>query len=311
MPKVFGIVQETGESWDREHLLAIDSQFIPENNSDIQGVPDWSAKEILHRLERIRAPVVVSHVSAARLLGLPLPYRIATDPNLHITVSRSRARPHQAGIRTHLGDLVDPEVVVTNGVHITTPARIVTDLSGVLNLSELNVLFDAVQAPHVDQLLDRAVDQTFGRNSGGALTYSEFAEIMLRRDRFPGRTNVLRLLELREQHWLPSSDYPWQSFVAATIASASNTSIKLLSPEQLAVPAHNVIVVRPWHFDDDRDTAMTLAATITALRSFGWCADSFSYRDLLSVDSVLYLYAKTRNRSEFAHMRLHVPQMLR
>ncbi len=235
MPKVFGIVQEASESWDREHLLAIDSQFIPENNSDIQGVPDWSAKEILHRLERIRAPVVVSHVSAARLLGLPLPYRIATDPHLHITVSRSRARPHQAGIRTHLGDLVDPEVVVTNGVHITAPARIAADLAEVLNLSELNVLLDAAQAPHVDQ--------TFGRNSGDALTDSEFTEIMLRRDRFPGRTNVLRLLELREQHWLPSSDYPWQSFVAATI---------------------------------------------TALRSFGWCADSFSYRDLLSVDSVLY-----------------------
>ncbi len=46
MPKVFGIVQEASESWDREHLLAIDSQFIPENNSDIQGVPDSSAKEI-------------------------------------------------------------------------------------------------------------------------------------------------------------------------------------------------------------------------------------------------------------------------
>ena len=140
---------------------------------------------------------------------------------------------------------------------------------------------------------------------------SEFVKILLRRKRFPGRNNATRLVELQKLCLLPYSTIPWQSFIAATISSSYNTSIALLSSDQLAVPAHNVIVVQPWHFSDNRETSMSIASTITALRSFGWCADSFSYRDLLSVDSLLSLYARTRNHSDFAHMRRYTPQSQR
>lgn len=315
-PAVFGSSVVTRHCWDDQQLLAIDSLFLPDNNSDFPGVPDWSHQELQRRIGRIRAPAVVSHVSAARILGLPLPYRIAVDPRLHVTVSRSRARSHQAGIHSHLGDLVPEEIVVTNGLRITHPARIVADLAGALGLAELNVLLDAARAPHLDPLFDPVVDygepETQGSTyrppygySPGASPASEFVDILLRRKRFPGRTNVIRLVELREHNLLPSLDIAWQSFTAAALASHYNTSIVLLSPEQLAVPAHNVIVVQPWHFSDSRETSMSIATTITALRSFGWCADSFSYRDLLSADSLLHLYAKARHRPEFAHMQLH------
>lgn len=315
-PAVFGSSVLTQHSWDDEQLLAIDSLFIPGNNSDFPGVPDWSYQELQRRIGRIRAPAVISHVSAARILGLPLPYRVAIDPRLHVTVSRSRARSHQVGIRSHLGDLIPAEIVTTNGLRMTHPARIVADLAGVLNLSELNVLLDAAQAPHLDPLFDPVADS--GESDVKHSTYkppyssfpsassaSEFINILLRRRRFPGRTNVTQLVELRKHNLLPSSDVCWQSFTAATLSSRYKTSILLVSPDQLVVPAHNMIVVQPWHFSDNRETSMSIASTITALRSFGWCADSYSYRDLLSVDSLLSLYAKTRNRSEYAHMRLH------
>jgi len=58
------------------------------------------------------------------------------------------------------------------------------------------------------------------------------------------------------------------------------------------IPAHNVIVVQPWHLEDDRNTAMNIAASITALRSFGWCAFSLSYRDLLSEKDSLELISR-------------------
>ncbi len=304
--------------WDDEQLLAIDSLFMPENNSDFPGVPDWNDYELRRRIGRIRAPAIISHVSAARIFDLPLPYRIAVDPHLHVTVSRSRARSHQKGIRSHLGDLTNEEIVVTNGLRLTHPARIVADLAGILNLSELNVLLDAAQAPHLNALFDPEINDKDRRidlsvysqpyeNVTSAQHESEFVKILLRRKRFPGRTNVTRLVELRQQNLLPYSTIPWQSFIAAAISSNYSTSIALLSADQLAVPAHNVIVVQPWHFSDDRETSMSIAATITALRSFGWCADSFSYRDLLSVDSLLSLYSKKRNRPEFAHMRLRSP----
>jgi hypothetical protein len=322
-PAIFGSSVYSHHSWEVEQLLAIDSLFIPENNSDFPGVPNWSNQELRHRIGRIRAPAIISHVSAARILGLPLPYRVAADPRLHVTVARSRARSHQVGIRSHLGDLVPAEIVVTNGLRITHPARIVADLAGLLNLSELNVLLDASQAPHIDPLFEEskgdgdkgsAISQSGIKqsmytpsfyNSASTQSESEFVKVLLRRKRFPGRTNVTRLVELREKNLLPFCSIPWQSFIAATIASRFNTSTLLLSPDQIAIPAHNVIVVQPWHFSDDRETSMTIASTITALRSFGWCADAFSYRDLLSVDSLLSLYAKARNRPEFAHLRLH------
>jgi len=69
------------------------------------------------------------------------------------------------------------------------------------------------------------------------------------------------------------------------------------------IPAHNVILVQPWHLDDDRISAMNIAATITALRSFGWCAFSLSYLDLLSEKSVLSSYEKARNHANFNHLR--------
>lgn len=315
-PAAFGSTAQASNSWELDQLLAIDSLFIPENYSRVLGIPNCSDQELRFRVGRIRAPAVISHVSAARVFGLPLPYRVAVDPRLHVTVSRSRARSQLAGIHSHLGDLIAEEIVVVNGLSITSPARIVADLAGVLNLSELNVLFDAAQAPHIDALCDLGVEQedikihhsSFMQpfhNSTKAQSESEFVKIILRRKRFAGRSHVTRILSLRDQHLLPYSDIPWQSFVAATIASNYNASISLLSPEQLAVPAHNVIIVKPWHFSDDRETSMSIASTITALRSFGWCADSFSYRELLSVDSLLQLYAKSRNRSEFAHMRLY------
>jgi hypothetical protein len=317
-PAVFGSSAVTLHAWEDDQLFAIDSLFIPENNSDFPGVPRQSDQELRRRIGRIRAPAIISHVSAARIFDLPLPYRIAVDPRLHVTVPRSRARSHQTGIRSHLGDLLPAEIVVTNGLRLTHPARIVADLAGLLNLSELNVLLDAAQAPHLNALFDLEIDyedrgiettscrQPFG-STASAQHESEFVSILLRRKRFPGRTNVIRLVELRKRNLLPYSTIPWQSLVAAAISSNYNTPITLLSQDQLAVPAHNVIVVQPWHFSDDRETSMSIASTITALRSFGWCADSFSYRDLLSVDSFLSLYARTRNRSEFSHMWLRTP----
>lgn len=318
-PAIFGSSTLTLHAWDNEQLLAIDSLFMPENNSDFPGLPNWSDQELGRRVGRIRAPAVISHVSAARMFNLPLPYRIAVDPRLHVTVSRSRARSHQAGIYSHLGDLIPAEIVVTNGLRLTHPARIVADLAGVLNLCELNVLLDAAQAPHVNALFDPKIDHEYGgigrsvsgqwsHNGASAQHESEFMKILLRRKRFPGRTNATRLVELRHQNLLPYSTVPWQSFIAAAVSSNYNVSIALLSQDQLAVPAHNVILVQPWHFSDDRETSMSIASTITALRSFGWCADSFSYRDLLSIDLLLSLYARTRNRSEFAHMKFHTPQ---
>jgi hypothetical protein len=317
-PTIFGSSILTRNSWNVEQLLAIDSLFIPENNSDFPGVPNWSNQELQRRIGQIRAPAIISHISAARILGLPLPYRVAIDPRLHVTVSRSRARSHQAGIHSHLGDLIPAEIVMTNGLRITHPARIVADLAGLLDLSELNVLLDAAQAPHLNHLFedgvgvrvgDFGIKQSAYRQSLISLLSTqndaEFIKILLRRKRFPGRNNVTKLVELRKQNMLPFCEIPWQGFIAATIAANYNTLTVLLSQDQLAIPAHKTIVVRPWHYSDDRETSMSIASTITTLRSYGWCADSFSYRDLLSADSLLALYAKTRNRPEFAHMQLH------
>ena len=300
-PTEFGVPEEVESSWTAHEVRSIDTLFIPGGTTSTKGVPNVPLEDLRLRLGRLRSPPVISHASAALLLGLPLPLRIASDQRLHLTVPRSQARPTQKGLHSHLGDLVGGETFTMNGIPITSPPRIVADLAGVLTLPELNILLDGA----ADWLTYFEPD-----NGATVTTLNEFDNIMMRRNRFPGREQLHKLLDLKNQKLIPSHIGPvvlgpknWQSYLAALIANRYSTQVKVLSPDQLVIPAHNVIVVQPWHLEDDRNTAMNIAASITALRSFGWCAFSLSYRDLLSEKDSLELYFKARNREEFNHLR--------
>ncbi len=83
---------------------------------------------------------VLSHATAAVLLGLPCPPVAA----VHLVRSPDRSVSSRAGLRTHRLTLRPDEVTSVDGLPVTTPARTFRDLASSLSLPDRVVLGDAV-----------------------------------------------------------------------------------------------------------------------------------------------------------------------
>lgn len=81
---------------------------------------------------------VLSHLSAARLWGMRVPYG---DRSVHVTLVRGRARP--PGVTVHrTRHLTRADVVVERGIRVTARARTVVDCADTLTHAELRALAD-------------------------------------------------------------------------------------------------------------------------------------------------------------------------
>jgi hypothetical protein len=119
--------------------------------------PDLGKPEHRHRLRiaaavpRVAADAVVSHVSAAVLLGLPV-------WGLHlrrVNVTRPRRSGGSRSGRLHVHTAgVDPdEILLVDGIAITSPARTVVDIARTATFEQAVAVADAALFRH---LLDRA-----------------------------------------------------------------------------------------------------------------------------------------------------------
>lgn len=79
-----------------------------------------------------------SHVSAARVYGVPLPSGLVEE---HVTVWRPADRRRRAGIVTHVAAATTP-VVTFRGVRVSSPERLLVELADHLNLVDLVVVGD-------------------------------------------------------------------------------------------------------------------------------------------------------------------------
>lgn len=81
---------------------------------------------------------VASHHSAARVLGAPVP----DDHREHVTCAAAGDRRQRRGVRCHVAALAEREIRVVEGLRITAPARLFSDLATVLPLVDAVVLGD-------------------------------------------------------------------------------------------------------------------------------------------------------------------------
>lgn len=84
-----------------------------------------------------------SHGSAARLHGLPLPWRFEDEP-LHVTAVLPAGRPRGSAVR---GNSIDPQrarVVAVRGLRVSHPVETWCELATSLTLPELVALGDAL-----------------------------------------------------------------------------------------------------------------------------------------------------------------------
>lgn len=91
---------------------------------------------LLHRSER----VAFSHVTAAELIGAPLPARCTRDDRLHVSVPAGTRAVQAARVAGHT--LSAWQVVDVRGLPLTTPEQLWLDLAATLDRDSLVVLGD-------------------------------------------------------------------------------------------------------------------------------------------------------------------------
>lgn len=124
-------------------------------------------------LARMPSGHVFSHVTAARLHGLPLPYRLQAEPRLHVTVPAGERPPQITGVVGHelRRDFLDVELV--NGIPVTSPLQTWIDLATMLPVGELTAIADFLcagkQPRYLPSDLLYAVSRLAGRRGCRAL----------------------------------------------------------------------------------------------------------------------------------------------
>lgn len=125
-----------------------------------------------HPLIRAQAALLVhppsafgSHLTAARLHGLPVP----VHPAEHVTVERPGDRSKRSGILCHVADTND--VVELNGVRVSGPHRMFVELASILSLVDLVVVGDALvrQGKATLRSLVAACERSTARHAAAAL----------------------------------------------------------------------------------------------------------------------------------------------
>ncbi|BDI22686.1 endonuclease domain-containing protein [Herbiconiux sp. L3-i23] len=96
---------------------------------------------------------IASHVTAAHILGLPLPPALATSPTVHLAVSYPERAPHARGLRGHSLLLGSDEIVWVDDLPTTAPLRTFFDLAAILPLPDLIAIGDHL---YREGLTDRA-----------------------------------------------------------------------------------------------------------------------------------------------------------
>ena len=98
--------------------------------------PATAIQRVRGALALHRAEAWASHVSAARVKGVPIP----TIADEHVSVPHQKLRRHHAGIRCHVGDPAG--VVVVRGMRVSGDVPMFIELAGQLGLVDLVVVGD-------------------------------------------------------------------------------------------------------------------------------------------------------------------------
>jgi hypothetical protein len=125
----------------------------------------------------LRRPAVISHQSAAALLGLPL-WGVPLD-QVHVTRRPPASSQATGPLRAHVARLRDDEVTVVEGLAVTEPTRTVLDLARSLPFEVAVVVVDAAlnaELVSADTVRTRLADLAGTRGSRHAARVIRFAD---------------------------------------------------------------------------------------------------------------------------------------
>lgn len=140
---------------------------------------------------------VLSHISAAQVVRLPLPRRLTHPSPIHITTPRDVPRPRRRDITSHHSDLTPEECRALWGLRITSPARTFVDMAALLSHPDLVAMGDVVLRDH-------------------HVTKDDLREVALRRGRYAGRGRAVKAID-----WLDAgAESPRESHLRVLLRTA-------------------------------------------------------------------------------------------
>jgi len=135
----------------REHGISRDRLRASDFDRRVYGVraPAGSADDLRQRCRmfaaRLPPQAFVTHSTAARLLGVPLPAGFERMTRVHVTVEAPHRAPHATGIIGHSRYVGARDVVVdSDGLRHSSPERMICEMAGVLALPDLVAAIDHV-----------------------------------------------------------------------------------------------------------------------------------------------------------------------
>lgn len=173
-------------------------------------------------LEVLRRPAVVSHQSAAVLLGMPL-WRVDLR-RVHVTRRPPASSEVGRHLRCHVARLADEDVVMVDGVHVTSPARTAVDLARTLPAEPAVVALDAalrrglVHRPELERLLrgiagtpgSRAAARAVGSADGRSESVGESRSRLLLQRLGLGPSTLQMAVHTANGQLLGRADFGWE-----------------------------------------------------------------------------------------------------
>lgn len=189
----------------------------------LKGLDEWTAAYAL----ALPDDVVFSHITAARLWGLPLPRSIAAEPGLHVMRATDRPRIERLRCVHHKG-LEHRAVATQSGLPVTSLADTWLDVASAyayrLSLRDVVMMGDAVverlrPTKFVDEVHPEADPSTPDWWRDPATDgCQQLREIMLARPRFRGKAVAAEALRfIRPRVWSAMESYARMVVVEAEL----------------------------------------------------------------------------------------------
>ncbi|MGO4856458.1 endonuclease domain-containing protein [Arthrobacter sp. 2MCAF14] len=90
----------------------------------------------------------LSHGSAARILGISLPKALEEDWRIHLARPGERWKPRRRNVVGHQFTFKPGEVIVLDGVRLTSPARTWLDLAQMMSIDDIVAAGDSIVVEH-------------------------------------------------------------------------------------------------------------------------------------------------------------------
>jgi hypothetical protein len=220
---------------------------------------------------RLKPGQYFSHVTAARLHGMPLPASFDSDHTLHVSTRSPARAPRAVGIRGHKHVVSARDVAILGDLPVSTPARVWIELAPLLTVEDLVCVGDYIlwrrQPRASPEQLVQVVSGHRGLPGGGRL--AEAVPLLSDRSDSPPESRI------RYRFWRAGLPAP-----AVNAPVCDNHGILLAMPDLSFTRYRLAIDYEGDYHRTDRAQWEKDIGRVPRLEDVGWHSTRVSARDL-------------------------------